>query len=86
MPNVIGAVRIEDCSVRESRSKELTEVSDKLADLFDKSKMNARRQKAEDKLRNLQNSDGSWSWFEGMEGNIHITTTVVEHIAELEKA
>lgn len=34
IPNVIGALRIEDCSVRESRSKELTEVSDKLADLF----------------------------------------------------
>jgi hypothetical protein len=68
-----------------SEALEETSNIDKLADLFDKSKMNARRQKAEDKLRNLQNSDGSWSWFEGMEGNIHITTTVVEHIAELEK-
>lgn len=68
-----------------SEALEETSNIEKLADLFDKSKMNARRQKAEDKLRNLQNSDGSWSWFEGMEGNIHITTTVVEHIAELEK-
>lgn len=34
MPNIIGALRIEDCSVRESRSEELTNASAKMAELF----------------------------------------------------
>ncbi len=38
-----------------------------------------------EKLISLQNSDGSWSWFEGMRGSLHVTATVVEHIAELER-
>ncbi len=38
-----------------------------------------------EKLLSLQNSDGSWSWFEGMRGSQHVTATVVEHIAELER-
>ncbi len=36
------------------------------------------------KLSRLQNEDGSWSWFEGMPGNVYITMSVVERLAELE--
>lgn len=57
---------------------------DSVADLLDKNNMDIRKQKAEEKLRKLQKDDGSWSWFEGMAGNRHITTTIVEHIAEAE--
>lgn len=64
---------------------EETDNMGKLADLLDEGNMEARMQKAVDKLRKLQNADGSWSWFEGMEGNIHITTMVVEHIVEAER-
>ncbi len=38
-----------------------------------------------EKLLSLQNPDGSWSWFEGMRGSQHVTATVVEHLAELER-
>lgn len=61
-----------------------TEGINKLADLLDKDNMETRRQKAESKLGKLQNEDGSWSWFEGMKGSVHVTGMVVEHIAEAE--
>lgn len=38
---------------------------------------------ATDKLRKLQNSDGSWSWFEGMDGSYYITLAVCENLALL---
>ena len=56
----------------------------KLEELLNKNEMANRMRNAEDKLRKLQNEDGSWSWFEGMSGSVHITTVVVDHIAEAE--
>ena len=38
---------------------------------------------AEKKLTELQNKDGSWSWFEGMDGNRYITLAVCENLAML---
>ncbi len=37
------------------------------------------------RLTDLQDENGAWSWFEGMSGSRYITITVVEHIAELER-
>ncbi len=37
------------------------------------------------RLTSLQDENGAWSWFEGMSGSRHITLTVVEQIAELER-
>lgn len=54
-----------------------------LVDLFDEGMMNQRISKAKDKLAGLQNEDGSWSWFEGMEGSYYITLSVCENLAQL---
>lgn len=39
--------------------------------------------KAIEKLKKLQLSDGSWSWFEGMKGNYYITLSVAENMDRL---
>ncbi|MCD8236208.1 MAG: MG2 domain-containing protein [Prevotellaceae bacterium] len=62
-----------------------TEQMRKLADLFDRNIMDSRISASMEELTKLQNADGSWSWFNGMEGNYYVTATVVEHLAELEK-
>ena len=38
---------------------------------------------ARTKLLKLQNHDGSWSWFEGMDGSYYITLSVCENLAML---
>lgn len=38
---------------------------------------------AEERLLGLQNADGSWSWFEGMNGSYYITLSVCENLALL---
>ena len=54
-----------------------------LADFFDESLMQARMAAAVDKLRDLQNADGSWSWCPDMPGNIHVTAEVAEMLVRL---
>lgn len=36
-------------------------------------------------LQNLQNDDGSWSWYKGMNGNRYVSTQIVELMARLKK-
>jgi hypothetical protein len=60
-------------------------IGDKLGGLFDKDSVEILVRQSAAKLRKLQNEDGSWSWFAGMSGNAHITSLVVEHIAEAER-
>ena len=45
--------------------------------------MSSRLQQAADKLRTLQLTDGSWSWYKGMKGSRYITTQTVELMARL---
>lgn len=51
--------------------------------LFDLNTMKYRREQAVTKLEALQKSDGSWSWFGGMQGSRMVTTQVTELLARL---
>ena len=55
----------------------------RIALLFDLNGMSSRLQQAVDKLRTLQLTDGSWSWYKGMKGSRYITTQTVELMARL---
>ncbi len=54
-----------------------------LLDLFDENLMRQRTKTAKDKLTDLQNADGSWSWFDGMAGSLYVTLAVCEDLALL---
>lgn len=51
--------------------------------LFDLNTMNYRMGQTVEKLKALQKGDGSWSWFNGMQGSRLVTTQVVELLARL---
>lgn len=51
--------------------------------LFDLNTMNYRMGQTVEKLKALQKADGSWSWFNGMQGSRLVTTQVVELLARL---
>lgn len=51
--------------------------------LFDLNAMNYRMGQTVEKLKALQKGDGSWSWFNGMQGSRLVTTQVVELLARL---
>ena len=55
-----------------------------LGDFFDDNTMNARISSAIDKLERLQNGDGSWSWWKGMQGSAYMTANVMQTIARME--
>lgn len=55
-----------------------------LSALFDDSYTSMRRHSATDRLRTLQQADGSWSWFKGMRGNKQITLDVALLLARIE--
>lgn len=55
----------------------------RLAELFDGETTAARRYSAIDRLKALQQADGAWSWFKGMNGNEHITLEVALLLARL---
>ncbi len=67
----------------QGEAEDETEQMMKLADLFDRNIMEYRISESMEKLIRLQNADGSWSWFNGMEGNYHVTATVVEQLAQI---
>lgn len=51
--------------------------------LFDLNTMNYRMGQTVEKLKALQKGDGSWSWFNGMQGSRLVTTQVMELLARL---
>ena len=59
-------------------------VFQRLADFFDANTITNRLQTAVDKLAALQNADGSFSWYPGMEGSTYITVAVEEMLARLQ--
>lgn len=62
-----------------------TDQKQMLAQYLDESTINYRVNDFTTKLRKLQNSDGSFSWWPGMTGNPYMTVSVVETLVRLNK-
>ena len=60
-----------------------TEQKLRLADFFDENTMGNRIDEATRKLRDLQNGDGSWSWWPGMKGSFYMTVSISEMLTRL---
>ena len=60
-----------------------TEQMQMLSTFFDESTIDYRLDNYIGKLRNLQNADGSFSWWKGMKGNPYITTSVLKLLTRL---
>jgi uncharacterized protein YfaS (alpha-2-macroglobulin family) len=61
-----------------------SEQRQRLADFFDENGITNRLQTAVEKLTALQNADGSFSWYPGMEGSTYITVAIEEMLARLQ--
>ena len=51
--------------------------------MFDLNTMNSGLAVSVEKLRELQNGDGAWSWYKGMQGSRYVTTQVMEMLVRL---
>lgn len=60
-----------------------TEQKQRIATLFDLNTMNSKLAVSVEKLGELQNADGAWSWYKGMYGSVYVTTQVMEMLARL---
>ena len=60
-----------------------TEQKQRLSDFFNENGIENRLATAVEKLKKLQNSDGSFSWYPGMEGSTSITVAVAEMLVRL---
>ena len=61
------------------------EQKQRLADFFDENGIDNRMEMAVEKLRKLQNADGSFSWYPGMPGSTQITVAVEEMLVRLNR-
>jgi len=59
------------------------EQKERLADFFDADMMNQRLDNALDKLKKLQNRDGSWSWWPDMRGSWYMTVSISQMLVRL---
>ncbi|MCR5158197.1 MAG: alpha-2-macroglobulin [Prevotella sp.] len=59
------------------------EQKQRLADFFEPNTIDTRLSSAIENLNKLQNSDGSWSWWPGMDGSAYITIAVAEMMVRL---
>lgn len=66
-----------------SLTRYLAETNPGIVSELDVDTLGFRASKVLNKLQELQNSDGSWSWYKGMDGNRFITTQVAELFARL---
>jgi uncharacterized protein YfaS (alpha-2-macroglobulin family) len=55
----------------------------RLADFFDENLIGDRQEAALDKLKKMQNSDGSWSWWPDMPGSLYMTVTISQMLVRL---
>ncbi len=55
----------------------------KLINFFDENQVDYRLSENLQKMEKLQNADGSWSWWPGMNGNLHITVATAEMLVRL---
>ena len=51
--------------------------------MFDLNTMNSQLAVSVEKLGELQNADGAWSWYKGMQGSRYVTTQVMEMLVRL---
>lgn len=59
------------------------EQKQRIATLFDLNTMNSELAVSVEKLGELQNADGAWSWYKGMQGSRYVTTQVMEMLVRL---
>lgn len=59
------------------------EQKQRIATLFDLNTMNSQLVVSVEKLGELQNADGAWSWYKGMQGSRYVTTQVMEMLVRL---
>ena len=59
------------------------EQKQRLADFFDENTMQQRLESATTKLKKLQRSDGSWSWWPEMPGSFYMTVAISEMLVRL---
>lgn len=59
------------------------EQKQRIATLFDLNTMNSQLAVSVEKLGELQNADGAWSWYKGMQGCRYVTTQVMEMLVRL---
>ena len=57
----------------------------RLADFFDQQLMEKRLDAALSKMKELQQPDGSWSWWPGMRGSWYMTVSISQMLARLDK-
>ncbi|MBP5340219.1 MAG: alpha-2-macroglobulin [Prevotella sp.] len=55
----------------------------RLADFFDQNLMSQRLEKSLDKVKELQQPDGSWSWWPGMRGSLYMTVSISQMFVRL---
>ena len=60
-----------------------TEQKQRMADFFDEFTIKNRISSAVNNLMKLQNTDGSWSWWQGMRGSMSMTVSVSEMLTRL---
>ena len=60
------------------------EQKERLADFFDESMMNQRIDQALEKIKKLQNRDGSWSWWPDMRGSWYMTVSISQMLTRLQ--
>ena len=59
------------------------EQKQRIATLFDLNTMTSQLAVSVEKLGDLQNADGAWSWYKGMQGSRYVTTQVMEMLVRL---
>lgn len=59
------------------------EQKQRIATLFGLNTMNSQLAVSVEKLGELQNADGAWSWYKGMQGSRYVTTQVMEMLVRL---
>ena len=59
------------------------EQKQRIATLFDLNTMNSQLAVSVEKLGELQNADGAWGWYKGMQGSRYVTTQVMEMLVRL---
>ena len=57
----------------------------RIADSLKVEDMDTKLVEATLKLKDLQNTDGSWSWYKGMGGSLYMTTSITQLIARLQQ-